>query len=53
MLIAVWPVLILIIGLVLWFASSNGKVSEAGKLMFFAGLFWLTYSLTGKTVRFG
>jgi hypothetical protein len=53
MLIAVWPLVIAVVGLLLWALSSNGKAAEVGKWMFVVGMFWLVYSLTGKTVRLG
>lgn len=52
MLIAVWPFIIALIGLLLWCLAS-GKVNEIGKWMLIIGMFWLVYSLTGKTLRLG
>jgi Na+/phosphate symporter len=49
---AAWiPILILVIGLVLYFIASNPKVTEVGKIMFFCGLFVTTWQLAGRTVR--
>jgi hypothetical protein len=53
MLIAVWPLLVLIIGLLIYVLASHAKVVEMGRLTFFVGLFWLVYSLVGKTVHLG
>ncbi len=53
MLIAIWPVLLAVIGLLVWFLSANSKVSEAGKIMFFCGLLVLTWVLARHTVRIG
>jgi len=52
MLIAVWPLLIAIIGLLCWLLTTS-KLSEIGKIMFVIGVFWLVYTLTGKSVRIG
>lgn len=35
MAIAIFPVIILVIGILLYFVSTNGKVQEVGRLMFF------------------
>jgi Na+/phosphate symporter len=53
MLIAIWPVLILIIGLLMWVLSSNPKVSEAGKIIFFCGMLITTWVLAKHVVRIG
>ncbi len=53
MLIAIIPLLMIIIGLLLWFVSSNPKVSEAGKLVFFAGTLALAMHYSGQTFRLG
>lgn len=52
MLITIWPLLIALIGLVVFALSSNAKVSEIGKWMFIVGLFWVVFALTGKSVKF-
>jgi hypothetical protein len=53
MLIAIFPLVILIVGLLLWVLASNPKVSEAGRLLFFCGAFVLTWKLGGETFRIG
>lgn len=53
MIVAVFPIVIALVGLLVWFLSSNPKVSEAGKLAFFAGLLALSFALAGHTVRIG
>ncbi len=53
MLIALWPLVVCIIGLLVWALASNAKVSEAGKIAYFVGLFWLVYTLASKTLRIG
>lgn len=51
MAIAIFPVIILIIGVLLYFVSANGKVQEVGRLMFFCGLLVLTMVLSREVVR--
>lgn len=51
MIIAVYPLVITIVGLLLWLLTS--KASEIGRIMFIIGFFWLVYTLTGKTLRLG
>ncbi len=53
MLIAIIPILVLIIGLLMWVLSSNPKVSEAGKILFAIGALVLTWQLGGETLRIG
>ena len=53
MIIAIFSIVIAIVGLLLWVLSANPKVSEAGKLAFFAGLLALSFALAGHTVRIG
>lgn len=53
MLIAIWPILILLAGLLIWSLASNSKVSEAGRLMFFCGLLVTTWVLAQHMVRLG
>lgn len=51
MAIAIFPVILLVIGILLYFVSANGKVQEVGRLMFFAGLLVLTFVLSREVVR--
>lgn len=53
MLIAIWPLVILIAGLLIYVLASNAKVVEIGRLTFFVGIFWLTYALVSKTIHIG
>lgn len=53
MIIAWAPLLLAIVGLLLWALASNPKVAEAGKILFFCGVFWFVYGLAGKTIRVG
>jgi Na+/phosphate symporter len=50
MLIAIWPLIICVAGLILYFAASNAKPTEVGRIMFAVGLFWLVFKLVGKTL---
>ena len=50
MLVAYLPIVIAIIGLLLW-ALTEGKLSEAGRLLFFAGVLAACLTLAGRTVR--
>ena len=51
MAIAWFPILVALIGVLLWFISANGKVQEAGRIMFFCGLLALCFALSRDTVR--
>jgi hypothetical protein len=53
MLIALYPLAIMVAGLLLWLLASNPKASEAGRLLFFSGAFVLTWTLAGSTLRIG
>lgn len=33
-----WPMLVALIGLVVYLGSPNGKISEAGRILYFCGL---------------
>jgi hypothetical protein len=51
MLIAYFPALVAIIGVLMHVLSANGKVSEIGRLMFFAGQLVTLMSVADKTAR--
>jgi Na+/phosphate symporter len=51
MAIAIFPVILLVIGILLYFVSANGKVQEVGRIMFFCGLLVLTFVLSREVVR--
>ncbi len=51
MAIAVFPIIILIVGVLLYFISANGKVQEVGRIMFFCGLLVLCFVLSKEVVR--
>ena len=50
MLIAIWPLIVLILGILLYSLASNVKVAEMGRIAFFVGLLWTVYPLIGKTL---
>jgi hypothetical protein len=53
MLTILWPVLVMILGLFIWFASEKPKISEAGKLLFFCGALVTTQLLASSSFRIG
>jgi hypothetical protein len=46
-----WPLLAAVAG-ALVYGFAPGKGAELGRLAYFAGLFWLLYSLAGHGLRF-
>ncbi len=53
MLIAVVPLLVLILGALVYALASNPKVCEMGRLAFFAGLLVLVWVMARVTVHVG
>lgn len=53
MVIAIFPFLIMLAGLLTWVFASNSKLAEAGKIAFFCGLFVITHSLANTSVKLG
>jgi hypothetical protein len=51
--IAIWPLIVALVGILMYYLASNGKTSNVGMWMFIVGLFWTVYSLLGKTLRLG
>lgn len=51
MLVAIFPMLLLIAGLLLYALSANGRVQTIGLWMFVIGLFFFTWPLMGRTVK--
>lgn len=49
--IAIVPALALILGLLVWFAASNPKVSEAGKWLYVTGLLVTLFALAGHVIH--
>lgn len=52
MVISPLALIVCVLGLIVWFAVSNSKLSEAGKWMFIAGLFAFLMLSGTKTVHF-
>ena len=49
MITVLWPLLICVAGLVVYFAArTNAKVAEVGRLAYFAGLLVVVYLLAGR-----
>jgi Na+/phosphate symporter len=53
MLLAIVPVLMIVIGALTYGLSTNGKVSEIGRLVLFAGLLAFALSYAGSVVSLG
>ena len=53
MLIAVWPLIIAVIGALVYALAGNTKAVELGRITFFCGLFWLVSTLVGHTFHLG
>jgi len=51
MLIAIIPLIVLLLGALVYALASNPKAAEMGRIAFLCGLFVLTWVLAGKTVR--
>ena len=51
MLIAYIPVIIALIGLLLWVFAGNATLKEAGKILFFCGVLVTTFGLAGKAIK--
>lgn len=53
MIIAVIPLLVAIIGLLLYLLAANAKVAEVGRLMFGCGLLALMFASARESIRIG
>ncbi len=53
MLIAIWPLIIALVGILMYFIASNPKVVEVGRLTYFAGLLGTVFTLLRHTLRLG
>jgi Na+/phosphate symporter len=51
--IALVPLVVCVVGALLYALSSNPKISEMGRLAFFAGLLALMLAMAGHTVKIG
>lgn len=51
MLIAYVPLLIAIVGLLVWLMAGHAIAKKSGEYMFLVGLFWTVYSLVGHVLK--
>lgn len=47
-----YPLVVALLGLLVYLLASNPKVQEIGRIIFFCGLFWLVFLFAGHTLRF-
>lgn len=53
MALAVWPLVIAVVGALVFALSGHTKMKEMGRIAFMVGMIWLVYSLVGKTMTMG
>ena len=53
MAVAIAPLVIAVVGLLMWFLASNPRASEIGRILFCCGALVLTMSLAKETFRVG
>ncbi len=51
MLVALVPVLVALVGLLLYAMASNPRVARIGEILFFVGAFWTVGHLAGRSGR--
>jgi Na+/phosphate symporter len=51
MLIAIFPLLILVLGILLWALATNPVLKEAGRIMFFCGLLVVCFIAAKQAIR--
>jgi hypothetical protein len=51
MAVAIWPLVVMIVGGAIWGFASPGKAQDAGRIAFAVGLFWVVSVLATKTVH--
>ncbi len=51
MVIILLPLLIAIVGLLMYAFATNGKLVEIGRLTYLCGLFWVVYVLLGQKLQ--
>jgi Na+/phosphate symporter len=44
--------LLMVFGLILYFAPTNAKINEVGRIMFQVGLFFVVWQVGGRGLRF-
>lgn len=52
MVVAIVPLVVMVVGLLLWSLSGNAKIAEIGRWMFIIGLFWLVGGFAKQSIRF-
>lgn len=52
MMTAAAPLIVLVLGTLVYALSGNPKVSKMGEYAYFVGLFWLVYLFAGAHVHF-
>lgn len=53
MLIAIIPLLIALVGVLMYALCTNPKLQEIGRILFFCGMFVITWVLAKATVHIG
>lgn len=53
MIIALWPLLVAIIGLLMYVLANNAKVVEIGRAMMWCGLLVTLFTVASHTVKIG
>lgn len=53
MTLPLWPLLVAVVGLLVYILASHAKTTELGRIAFFVGLFWTVYTLAGKLIHIG
>lgn len=51
--IALWPLVLFVVGVLIWALVSEPKLSEIAKWLWIVSLFWLVAALAHKTVSIG
>jgi len=53
MLIAIVPIVVMLVGLLMWILASNPKISQVGYVLFCVGSFFTVSALAHITLRLG
>lgn len=53
MLLIVWPLLVAVLGALIYAFAARSDLKEVGRLLCFSGIFWTVYLLTGSQFRIG
>ena len=51
MLLVIWPLLIAVIGVLMYALCTHPKLAEIGRLIFFSGFFFVVALLAGKAFK--